>query len=484
MHVEAAGREDDRGPRQTGLGVAPRWLWLSALVIWAVGTACFAFVFHLSDGFLFRHDGTGYFLYAHSLVTDFDSEVTDDYRALNAFVPEGSPAMSGLRTRREPDPRHVDLPWPMGSGLVMAPFYAVGLVLEHAVAAIGGREPQPFGILPQYFFGLGSLAYGWLGLWATFLCCRRITGVRSAGAATLAALLGGPVVFYTFFHPSMAHASSFGLVALFIWLWWRRWAGEPVKIVWLGLLIGLLVTVRYQNAIFGLLLATLLLYEAYRKTLPVAIRSGVVASLAFLAPVSLQVAHLAMVQDEAATRQHWQTEDLTLGRNLMDPSSPFFFATLFSCRHGAIYWAPLIGVGLLGLFAAGRGAGWARLFVLVFVANVYLVGCLRGPPELMTSLDAPPSLEETNWSGGHAFGMRYFTECAPLVAVGLAALLGRFRTGVGRRVLAMVVSLGVLWNGLLLLAYGMGTIDRVGCVTHTEMARGALTAVQRLAGGG
>ena len=459
-----------------------RWLWLSAAVVLGLGTASFALVFHLSAGYLFRHDGTGYFLYAHSIVTDLDSEVTDDYLTLNAIVPAGSPAMSGLRTRREPNPQHVALPWPVGSGLVMAPFYGAGYALEHLVAAALGREPEPFGILPQYAFGVGSLVYGWLGLWAMFLCCRRLVSARAAWAASLAVTMGGPAVFYIFFHPTMAHASSFGLVALFVWLWWRRFEGEPVAIGWLGFLIGLLVTVRYQNAIFGLLLAALLLAEARRLSLRSALRSGVVASLACLAPLSLQLAHLWTVQGEAVARQHWQGENLTLGRNLMDFSSPFFFDALFSCQHGAIYWAPMVGIGLVGLFVAARSAAWARLFALVFIANVYLVGSLRGPPENMESLKAPPSSVETNWSGGHAFGMRYFTECAPLFAVGLAALSRRFKHGTGRGALAVVVALGVLWNGLLLFAYGMATIDRVGCVTHMDMAAGVGEALRRLIG--
>ena len=99
---------------------------------------------------------------------------------------------------------------------------------------------------------------------------------------------------------------------------------------------------------------------------------------------------------------------------------------------------------------------------------------------MLESLDAPPSAEETNWSGGHAFGMRYLTECAPLLAVGLAALARRFRRGRARWALASVVGLLVAWNGLLLLAYGLGDIDRVGCVTHREMVAGAGRAMSQL----
>ncbi|MEM7586931.1 MAG: hypothetical protein AAF560_26305 [Acidobacteriota bacterium] len=467
-------------------GPVPRsWLIASAVAMLLIGTATFTYVMRLSDGYLFRHDGTGYFLYTYSIVTDFDTEVTDDYLQLNARVPPGSPAMSGLRTRRPPVPDHVILPWPIGPGLVMAPFYAAGYSCEWLLASVSGREPDPFGFVPQWAYGVGSLFYGWLGIWATYLCCRRLTGSWLAWGATLALLAGGPAVFYIFFHPTMAHAASLGLVAVFILLWWRRWDGESVPIAWLGLLAGLMVIVRYQNAIFGILLAALLLREIYTRSWREATLAGVIASLAFVMPLSLQLSHVVLVEREAAAA-HWQSEDLTMGRNLMDLSSPFFFDALFSCRHGAIIWAPIIAVALLGLLAAVRGGSWARLFLLVFLADVYLIGCLRGPPELMVSLDAPPSADETNWSGGHAFGMRYLTECMPLLAAGLAVLLSgarlqrlRHRTIAGWAT-AGAAAILVVWNGLLLLAYGVGTIDRVECVTWGEMLAGVGQALGKL----
>jgi len=461
--------------------VAKTRLALSFVAVFVVGMASFAIIYQITSGYLFRHDGAGYFLYAVSIVTDFDTEVTDDYLELDAYVPVDSPALSGLRTHREPNPTSVILPWPIGAGLVMAPFYAVGYGLEVAVAAASGREANPFGAIPQVFFAASSLVYGWLGLWATYSCCRRIAEPRIATMATLGMMLGGPAVYYIFFHPSMAHASSFGLVALFILLWWRRWDGEPVSIVWLGALSGLLVMVRYQNAVFGILLAALLVSEVRTRGLALAVRSGLTASGACLALLSLQAFHLWKIERVAASH-YWQTESMVLGDNPLDLSSPFFFDVLFSCRHGAITWAPIIAFGFLGLVVAWRGNSWSRLLVCVFLLDVYLVGSLRGPVEILESLDAPPSDLETNWSGGHAFGMRYLTECASLLAIGLAVWLKRLGKGVGRIVWPSLVGLLVVVNGLLLMAYGLGTIDRVGGVTYAEMAAGIVEALGRLLG--
>lgn len=436
---------------------------------------------HRSSGYLFRNDGTGYFLYAQSMVLDFDTEVLDDYLALDARVPADSPAMSGLRTRREPNPERVVFPWPIGSGLVMAPFYAAGYGLELAAAAVMGREPDPYGLLPQLFFGFGSLFYGWLGFWATYLACRQIAGAQPAGIASLAALIAGPAVFYIFFNPTMAHAPSFALAAVFVHLWWRRWAGEVTSTWSLGLLLGLLIIVRYQNAVFGLLLVGLLWRQARRISPRVALRAAMVAAIACLVPLSVQLIHLSAVHGSMTGGNDWTSDEgLTLGRNPIDLSSPFFFDVLFSCRHGAVYWTPIIGLGLIGLLWASSRSGWAQLFVLVLLVNIYLIGCLRGPPELMESLTAPPSPDETHWSGGHAFGMRYLTEATPLMALGIAVLLARFNAGVRRWSLYTVLGSLVVWNGLLLIAYGSGEISRVDCVTHAEMASGAVRTLDRL----
>ncbi len=465
--------------RQLDVKTLPKkWLLPSLGAVLVAGTACFAVVIHWTPGYLFRNDGTGYFLLAQSMVLDLDTEVTDDYLALDARVPPGSPAMSGLRTWREPNPERVVLPWPIGSGLVMAPFYAAGYCLELLAAAIRGRQADPYGLLPQVFYGFGSLFYGWLAFWATFLCCRRLVGSGMSAIAAAAPMFAGPAVFYVFFNPTMAHASSLGLAALFLYFWSGCWTGETASSTSfgvLGLLLGLLVTVRYQNAIFGLLLVALIWRLLRRRSAMAALRAAGVASVACLPPLLLQVAHLAVVGGS----EDWHSEGgLMLGRNPIDLSSPFFFETLFSCRHGAVYWAPVAGLGIFGLLWVAGRFGWARILVLVLLANVYLIGCLRGPLEVMESPAAPPSAVESHWSGGHAFGMRYLTESAPLLALGLAVLLKQAGT-IRRRALIAVLGLLVAWNGLLLLAYGSGEISRVGCVTYSEMVSGAGRALVR-----
>lgn len=443
---------------------------LTALLTLAAGSATFAIVFAQSSGYLIRNDGTAYFMYARSAVIDLDTDVTNEYEDLDSRLPADSPVMMAVRDTVHglPDQDRIVFPWPVGSGLVMAPFYALGYGLERLVAAIGNRPADSYGVIPQYFYGLGSLFYGFLGFWATFLLCQRLTGDPKAWLSTLAVLFGGPVVFYLFFHPSMAHAASFGLVSLLALLWWRRWTGQAEGLVGLGLLFGTLVTIRYQNAVFGILLVALILRHARRESWPSALRAGLVGGLASLPPLVIQVAHVIAIRGfPSAITGGSRGDTLTLAQNELDLASPHFFQVMFSCQHGAFYWAPVLGLGFGGLLWAARGATWARIFCLVFLGHVYLIGCLQG-------------LGGTNWSGAHAFGMRYLAECSPLLAAGLAVLVHKASSRLARRGWIAILALAVTWNGLLILAYGKGTISRSECVTYRQMAAGVFRALPRL----
>jgi hypothetical protein len=164
---------------------------------------------------------------------------------------------------------------------------------------------------------------------------------------------------------------------------------------------------------------------------------------------------------------------LEVARNAFDLRAPHFLDALVSCQHGAFYWAPVLALATAGLLWAAWRNGFARVMLLAFLANVYLVGALVGGDS-----------GDFNWSGGNSFGMRYLAECAPFLAMGLAVLVqgtaARLREGFWRAAVVLLVAA----NGGLVLAYGLGTIDRERCVTHREMVAGVAAAVSELAGRG
>ena len=442
------------------------WIALATLL---VGTVSFLVTIRVSRaGTLVKTDGLAYFLYARSAVIDFDTDITNEYDTLDARIPEGyDNMMVALRkhARRHPETQRIVVPWPVGSGLVMVPFYAVGWGAEVVVAKASGREPDSYGLIPQFFYGTGSLAYAVLGFWAMVHCCRRIARNRESWLAPLVLIFAGSPAFYIFISPSMSHSASLGLSSLLVLLWWRRWDGESDDIVWPALVLGIMMTVRYQNTMFFPLLVALVLRKAVRESVVSAAKTAALGVGALLIPVAVQVLHYF--------RQHGfgsrygvgvGSSSFKLEQNEVSVISWGFFDVLFSCLHGLIYWTPVVAFAIAGLVWALKKEGWARIFLLTFCTHVYLIGALA------------------DGTAGHAFGMRYLIETTPMLAVGLAWLLTRTAEKVPMAAWLGVFGFFAAINAALAMAFGMGTISGTHCVTHAEMLQGVMEALGRLTG--
>jgi hypothetical protein len=466
-------------------GGAPALPWravgLSALLAAGAAALVLPALAVRTGGWIVRGDGMAYFLYARALVLQGDADPTAGYRQLDARLPtdlEGPMAALRFSARRFDAGRgeRVVLPWPIGAGLAMAPFFAAGWGAELLAARAAGRAPDSFGLLPQVACGAGAVAYGLLGFWASYLTCRRLAAAGAAAGAALGLILASPAAFYIFLHPAMAHAPSLGLAALLVLLWWRAWesAGAPglPASVALGGLAGLLVLIRYQNVVFALLPLALLPRLARRRGAAAA--AGFAAAIAAAAAVPLALAAVLLWRGGdpllgAAGDGTAAAGGLTVAQNRFDLASPHFFDVLLSCQHGAFYWTPVLALGAAALAWAAVRHGWARPLAAVLAASVYLVGCLVGG---------------TNWSGDNAFGMRYLVESVPLLAPPLAWAIAASRPAApgGARqgwqgAWALALLLLVAGNGLLMLAFARRTVAHDGCVTWGQMAAGAARAL-------
>lgn len=465
---------------------SPRLILLSAIVTLIFGLTTFTVTTVSTSGSLVWSDGLPYFLYARSAVLDLDTDITNEYDELDARYPADSKLMIPLRgwTKRDPQTGRISAPWPVGAGLVMAPFYGLGYVVELAAATISGRPADSYGIIPQYFFSIGSLVFALLGFWAIFLACRDVTDDTTAYLASLGVIFAGPAVFYIFFNPSMAHASSLGLISLLILLWFRQWHdGTTARgAALLGLLLGTAFTVRYQSALFGILPLALMIREARRVPLSKLVAIGSSGMAGLLIPLSIQLLHtliFGLTKDPLTTQQ----AGVVLGEYPFDLRSPNFFHVLFSCRHGAFYWAPILGLGTIGLLWAARNRGWAWPLLITFLAQVYLIGALGlAYSDPLHGSAGQQSEWNTHWGGAPSFGMRYLTECAPIFAIGLSVLIKSSTRTVGKLFWPIALSLLVIWNGLLIMAYGLETISRSYCLTNRDMLNGVIEVVKRITG--
>lgn len=455
--------------------ISRRVFLISLAVTFAIGLVAFRVTVATTSGFLVWSDGLAYFFHARSLVIDGNSDVTNEFDEFDRRYPANRPSNSVMDSMRRNVARNSEglivSPWPIGMGMVAAPFYAAGFLVESIIARSQNREPDSYGLIPQYFFGFSSLVLGFLGFWATYLCCREVSDKSRSYLATFGVVFASPAVFYVFVNPSMAHGVSFGICAILTLLWLRQWlrGSGPQALGILGLLLGVLVAIRLQNAIFGVLVAALVIREGRRAGWLRSSISALAALAACAIPLSALALHSIAYGPAHATITMQENSVAMIGNYPVHLKSPFFLDALFSCRHGAFHWTPVLALGAVGLFCSARRQLWAVVLLVAVLLNVYLIGAIgiADPSGRIATFDT--ANWNDHWKGGASFGMRYLTECTPIFAIGLAGLLSTlYRTGIAKVFWNVGLGVLVVWNGLLILAYGLNTVSRTHCVTYYE----------------
>ncbi len=467
--------------------ISRRALLLSLAATLVIGIAAFRMIVTTTGGSLVWSDGLAYFFHARSLVIDGNSDITNEFNEYDRRYPVDRPGSSVMDSIRRNVIRNdqglVISPWPIGMGMIAVPFYAAGYLVESLVARWQNRKPDSYGLIPQYFFALSSLVFGWLGFWSTYLCCREISDKTRSYLATFAVVLGSPAVFYVFVNPSMAHAVSFGICAVFVLHWLRHWLREPDVSVMtaLGFLLGLLITIRLQNAFFGVLLVALVIRQVPRSGWSRASSLALAGLAACAVPLSALALHSLAYGGSHQSFEIQQNGVAVIGNYPIHLKSPFFWDVLFSCRHGAFNWTPVLALGAIGLICFARVKLWIIPLLIVLLLNIYLIGGIgiSDPSGKIPTFDT--SNWNDHWKGGASFGMRYLTEVMPIFAIGLAALLNSFfRTTFFKLFLQFVLVAMITWNGSLILAYGFNTISRTHCVTYGERWVGVLQVLTKL----
>ena len=392
-------------------------------------------------------DAVEYYSHLRSLYFDHDVDFADEFAHFGILTrwDKSQPTATGHR-------RTV---FSVGPALLWMPFYAAGDLVARA------RGDVQDGYSPAHIRAvcLGSLFYGVFGL----LLVHRVLEDRFAPPVPFwTTLLLGYATFlfwYMAYEPVMSHAPSFFLAALALLVWWRRGVGlSPGRAALLGLVVGLATVVRWQNALLlSLPLATL----ALERPRAVRIASSAAALVGAFA--------LALFPQLLVFKAIFGTYLLghpAQGRDFLHLTRPALLETLFSSRHGLLFWTPVLWAGFLGLgglFARGWRTGGMldkdrRTAVLLAV-----------PILVMTYTNASSG----DWWAGGSFSNRRFDSTLPLLAVGLGASLAALRRLAARRPEAVLAGGGaalVLWNVLFMEQYRRGAIPRDDTVSFARVA--------------
>ncbi len=239
-------------------------------------------------------DGVNYYAYLPSLVLDGDLDFCNEFQALLAYSPEEIEA----RTAAYGDADPVANPHGIGPALFWMPFFllahGLALLLNWAGLAV---NLDGYSYFHQAIVLSGSILYGGLGLWFTYLFVRRLASQRSALTAVLLVAGAGNVVYYMTAEPSMSHNLSLMLSALFFLVWERYRDDSRLRIAALyGLIGGAMALVRQQDGLFLLLPYLAQIPTVWRGvrsgdcSRSCTLRSGAVAALVALAVFSPQLA--------------------------------------------------------------------------------------------------------------------------------------------------------------------------------------------------
>jgi hypothetical protein len=395
-------------------------------------------------------DAIEYYSQVRSLALDGDLRLDEEYTHFNILTrgDKVQPTATGYR-------RTV---FSVGTALLWLPFFYVG----HFVAWLTGQALDGYSAAHVRSVMLGSLAFGLAGLLLVYRVLRRFFDVPVSLLTVALLLYATSLFYYVVYEPLMSHAASFFLGALIVLVACDR--GEDLSLAraaGLGLLIGVASLVRSQNSILLLLPAVLLLPMLRRRTGAGLLRGGVLFAAFVLATVPQMLAWKAIFGTYVLPYPPQGPDYVQLGH-------PRLLETLFSSRHGLLFWTPVLWAGLIGLVGLVRRRPLASLALLVpLVAMGYVNACIA------------------DWWGGGSFSNRRYDSVLPLLAVGLAATVSWTRQLVARRptlVVTVVAAAFVAWNALLMHQYARNWIPADDTVALDRLAQNAGRGVRESLG--
>jgi hypothetical protein len=288
----------------------------------------------------------------------------------------------------------------MGLSVMYSPFF----LTAHILAPSLGFEADGFS--PPYRMALiiASITYLGLGLFLLRKLLKRYFNDWPVALALVLTGLATNLYFYTVIEPTMSHAFSFCLFALFLVLM-VRWLDRPSMAggILLGLTTGLIILVRPSNGIIVLLIP---LWEVgsmrdLRQRFIFIIGSWkkiVIMALVALLMVLPQLIYWKFVSG------HWL--NYTYNDEGFFFNNPQFIRGMFSYRKGWLVYTPVMTIAVIGFYHLYRRRKELFWPVIVFtLVNMYIV------------------FSWWSWWYGGGFGQRALIESYTLLALPLTAFI-------------------------------------------------------------
>lgn len=368
-----------------------------------------------------RGDGHMLYLMARSTALDLDWNFDNDLAGFGD--PWGQP-----RNRDG----HKQIPHPVGPALIWTPLIWIAQVGAYVGNVFGADVPthgytnwhQRFVFLSSVLAACGAVLLG------RRLAMQLLGTTWAATYAAIAILLGSSVTYYATNMPSYGHALDAGVCAAFLSTWALTIGRTDLRrYLILGLLLGIAMLIRQQDAALGIVVAIEVIRDAIRDRRHVHIyfgRGALVLAVA-LVVFTPQLFYWHVVYGD------WTS--LPQGSRYTRFTSPMILELLYAPRNGWFSTTPLAYAGTLGLaFVPKRARFVAIAFAAALFTQVYLSSTI------------------IDWWGMASFGQRRLCSVTIVLVIGLAALM--WRTGQllarlrwGRHIVAIgILAPFVAWN--------------------------------------
>ena len=413
-----------------------------------------------------RGDGTGYYAYISSLITDGDLNFEDEYSHMDpARYRLHFDETGNIRELAYTPTGKVVNHYPVGPSLLWSPFFisAHAFVLLHNVIRPGNPIIAD-GFSKPYLFlcAIGTAIYGFAGLLICYYMAKKLFGRIPALIAVFSIWFASSLLVYMYFLPFLSHAFSTFVCSLFILLWWRVHETNRTRDwVFLGLVAGLMPTIHHLNGILLVFIAFSFLEMLRARRIKDFGINALLFSSSFVVGIlpNLVAKYILygfpLIDVDAYSFWHF--------------TSPRLIKVLFSSEHGLWTWTPILFLACLGFIPLTRrdkALGWRA--IATFLVFWYFVASWG------------------SWHGQSSFGNRFFISLTPIFILGLAAginyllrsdVLKVFSWKLKLFLTAGIIVILIFWNFGFIFQWGANMIPNRGPISWRTMIHNQFTAV-------
>lgn len=377
---------------------------------------------------IIKSDGKGYYAYlpATFIYYDLNFRWVDSIEYIKYHNPNYF-----FDFRNQYKGRYIDKYY-VGTAICMAPFFG----LAHALTVVSGGDADGYSRWYQLSAHWAALFWLLVALWAMNAFLRDRGYRANMRAWTLIFIYFGTNWFYYVVgEPSMSHAYSVGLIALFVYFL-NRWLSLGVQryLLWACLLMGWIFITRPVNVLMGGMLFPLAGdWDLIKKRL-FSIHRNLPFGGGWLLPLTTVVMIIPQMLIYKVQTGHWwiyayQDEGF-------DFLNPEWLNLLFSYQKGFFIYTPLALLALFGWWPIFKENQFRAISLLLLLATLVYVFS-----------------SWWNWFYGGSFSQRVFVDVYVVFAWLLAASMEYFISITKRRLWIALLGVFLLFNQFQIYQY-------------------------------